>query len=147
MDDERDVIDRIAREWVGTPFADLGEVKGPNGGVDCAKFLKCVFREAGQIPPIEIGTYSPQHFLHQREERFLGWVTKFAHEVDVDRVRHGDVVLYRIGHVYSHGAIVIEPGLPHIIHAWYASRCVRRAHYLEGQLGSPKRKPRFFSRW
>lgn len=144
---ERDAIDRIAREWIGTPFADMGEVKGPDGGVDCAKLLKCVFREAGQIEDIKVETYSPQHFMHQKTERFLGWVERFAHEVAINQVRHGDVVLYHIGHVYAHGAIVIKPGLPHIVHAWSGSRQVRRAHYLEGQLGEPRRKPRFFSRW
>lgn len=143
--DERTRVCTIAQEWVGTPFHDLGEIKGV--GVDCAKLLKCTFRDAGLIPNIAIESYSPQHFLHSREERFLHWVRMFAHEISREQVQPGDVVLYKIGHVYSHGAIVMPPGLPNIIHAWFRSRCVRRAHYLEGDLGLPKRQPRFFSRW
>ena len=144
---ERDLVDSIARSFIGTPFHDGGEIKGPNGGVDCAKFLKLTFLEAGLIPDIVIPTYSAQHFMHQSKEAFLGWVLKFACEIPVEQVRHGDIVLYLIGKVYAHGAIVIKPGLPSIVHAWFSSRCVRRATYLEGDLGRPKRKPRFFTRW
>jgi cell wall-associated NlpC family hydrolase len=145
--DERDAIDRIAREYCGTPFVDQGEVKGPNGGVDCAKLIKLVYRDAGLVPDFRVENYSPQFFLHQKAERFLGWVEKYAHEIPIEQVKYGDIVLYKVGHVWAHGAIVIKPGLPHIIHAWYASRMVRRANYLDGDLGKPKRQPRFFSRW
>jgi cell wall-associated NlpC family hydrolase len=149
MDDKeraaRDAIDRIADEWIGTPFHDNAELKGI--GVDCARLLKCVFTEAGQIDDFALPHYSAQHFLHQTEEKFLGWVQKFAREIALADVQYGDIVLYKVGHVYSHGAIVVEPGLPHIVHAWFRSRRVRRALYLEGDLGVPKLQPRFFTRW
>lgn len=143
---ERDAIDRIAREWVGTPFHDLGEIKGV--GTDCAKFLKCVWLEAGLIPNIAIETYSPAHFLHQKEERFLGWVQKMAREIEPDQVQYGDVVLFKLGHVFAHGAIVVKPGWPNIIHAHFGKRCgVRRGSGLNPHLGTRVLATKFFSYW
>lgn len=142
---ERDRVDAVAREWIGTPFHDLGEVKG--AGVDCAKLLKCVFRDAGLIPDIGIENYAPQHFLHQKEERFLAWVTCFAREIAPEAVKHGDVVLYHVGHVFAHGAIVIKPGWPNIIHAHYAVRRVIRADGCNPHLGTRVKAMKFFSIW
>lgn len=133
---------------IGTPFVDCGEVKGPNGGVDCATTLKLVFREAGLIPDIQLQRYSPQHFLHQDSEEFLAWVLRFMREVPIEQVRHGDVVLFHVGRVYAHGAIVIKPGLPNIVHAYYRAGQVIRGRYQDGEFfKGAKRKPRFFSKW
>lgn len=146
--EQRNLVDRIARSFVGTPFVDCGEVKGPNGGVDCATTLKLVFREAGLIPDIKLQHYSPQHFLHQDSEQFLAWVLQFMREIPESEVSHGDVVLFHVGRVYAHGAIVIKPGLPNIVHAYYRARQVQRSRIQDNEfLCKSKRKPRFFSRW
>lgn len=139
----RDRIDAIARQWIGTPFHDEAEVRG--AGVDCAKLLKCVFRDAGVIPDIAIPHYSPQFFLHQADERFLAWVERFAREIPEERVRPGDVALYRIGLCHAHGAIVVNPGWPHIVHAHAAARIVREGNGRAVHLGMPVLGIKFFS--
>lgn len=143
--EHRDAVDRIAREWIGTPYHDHGEVKG--GGVDCAKLLKCVFVEAGIIADFTIPHYSPQVFLHKASPLYLEQVLQHAHEVPIDQVKHGDVVLYFIGKAFAHGGIVIKPGWPHIVHAHYGSRCVRIGLGTSVHLGSPIKDMKFFTRW
>jgi len=142
---ERDLVNAIAQTWLATKFHDHGEIKG--AGCDCATFLKCTFVEAGLIPQFEIGHYSAQFYLHQSEERYLGWVQKFAHEIPLDQVRHGDVVLYKVGKCFAHGALVAKPGWPHIIHAHFVARCVRRGFGHSVHLGMPILDMKFFSLW
>jgi hypothetical protein len=142
---QRDRVDAVARSWLGTAYHNHGEVKG--AGCDCATLLKCVYVEAGMIPPFDIGYYAPQHFLHQDEERYLGWVKRFAHEVPPEAVRHGDIALYWIARCYAHGAIVVKPGWPRIIHAHFASRCVREGLGTAVRLGTPVKGVKFFSMW
>jgi hypothetical protein len=145
-EEQRDRVCEIAQTWIGTKFHDHAEVKG--GGADCATFLKCAFVEAGLIEPFDIGHYSPQFFLHQPEERYLGWVSKFAREIDGSAARHGDVVLYKIGMCFAHGALIVKPGWPHIIHAHFASRCVRKGNGQSPHLGNIKiLDMKFFSLW
>src|SRR5580692_1265824 len=119
--EQRDLVDAIARGFIGTPFHDHGEVKG--AGVDCATLLKCVFTEAGLVEPFQLDHYSPQFFLHQKEERYVDWVLKFAREIAPRDATVGDIVLYKIGKCFAHGALITAPGWPNIIHAHFASRC------------------------
>lgn len=142
--EQRASIEAAARSWLGTPYHHCARVKSV--GVDCANLLIAVYSEAGLIEAFDPGYYSPQFFMYRKEERFLGWVLKFAHEIDETQVKPGDIVLYRLGHVYAHGAIVVSPGWPKIIHA-LARCCVLEANGLDGIFGSVRRKPRFFSRW
>ena len=136
-----------AHTWVGTPYRDMGEVKGPHGGTDCAKLLKLVYHNAGLIPPIEVGAYSPQWFLHQDAELYMGRVKEHAREIAETEAKPGDVVLYKIGRCFAHGAIIIDPGWPAIIHAHVGSRMVVRGRGLDGHLGKPKRERKFFTLW
>lgn len=146
-EEERDAVDRVARTWIGTPYHDHGEVKG--GGVDCAKLLKCVYVEAGKIPAdFRIKHYAPQFFLHQEEEQYIGYVLACgAHEIDQESARHGDIVVYKVGKCYAHGAIILKPGWPHIIHAHYAARLVLEAKGTAVHLGTPILGTKFFSMW
>ena len=144
--EQRDRLIAVARSYVGTPFHDHGEVKG--AGVDCATFLKCAAIEAGVVEPFKLDHYSPQFFLHQKEERYIGWVTKFAREITQAEVQPGDIVLYKVGLCFAHGAMIVNPGWPHIIHAHFAARCVRED--LDGnrpRLGTRVLDMKFFSLW
>ena len=138
-------IGAVAVEWLSTPFHDNAEVKG--AGVDCARLLKVVATEAGVIAPFKLDHYSPQHFLHSSEERFLGWVEKFGREIPAEKAKAGDVVLYRLkaSKCFCHGALIVEPGWPNIIHAHFAARRVRRGNGLQPHLGSPVVAMKFFS--
>lgn len=136
-------IDEVARSWIGTPYHDHGEVKG--AGVDCAKLLLMVYVEAGLIDYVDVGHYSPQFFLHGDEERYLGWVQRFAREIPRDEAKTGDVVLYKIGKVFAHGALIAAPGWPHIVHAHSSARRVRRGFGTAVHLGLPIRDVKWFT--
>lgn len=138
-------VGRIALEYLATPFHDNAEVKG--AGVDCATFLKCVFQDAGLIAPFKLDHYSAQFFLHSSEERYIGWVEKFAHEIVESDAKPGDIVLYKVKNAlcFCHGALIIEPGWPAIIHAHYAARCVRKGNGLHPLLGSRVVAMKFYS--
>ena len=144
---ERDRIDVVAREWIGTPFRDEAQVKGRNGGCDCATLLRGVFIEAGIVPEFKLSHYSPQFFLHSGEQQYLNWVLKYAHEIPKEQAQYGDIVLYWIGQCFAHGAIIIKPGWPNIIHAHFSSRCVRPASGIAVHLGTPIKEMKFFTRW
>lgn len=144
-DEARARVAVVAREWIATPYHDHGEVKGVSGGCDCATLLKCVYVEAGVIADFEVGHYSPQFFLHQSQERYLGWVEKFAREIPHDQATTGDIVLYKIGHVFAHGAIIVDPGWPHIVHAHFAAKRVRRGNGEQVHLGTRIIETRWFS--
>lgn len=146
-EEQRDDVDRVAREWVGTPYHEGALVKGRNGGTDCAMLLRGVYHESGLIPAIKIERYSPQFFLHKSDEIYMGIVQQFAHEIPEERVRHGDVALYWIAKCYAHGAIVVRPGWPHIVHAHFASRCVLEGSGTAVHLGMPVKGIKFFSWW
>lgn len=131
--EKRARVEAIARTWLSTPFHDHGRVKGV--GCDCATLLLEVYEEADLIPHTDVGHYSPQFFLHQSEERYLGWVQKFAREIPLEKVGVGDIALWKLGKCFAHAAIVIAPGWPAIIHAHSPSRCVRRGNGLSPRLG------------
>lgn len=138
-------IVREAREWIGTPYHDHASVKGRQGGVDCAQLIRQVFVNAGAIADFKIPYYSPQQFLHCDAEDYVRTVEGFAHEIAEAAALPGDVVLYKLGRSFGHGAIIIPPGWPNIIHAWAPARMVVRGHGLEENLGCRWRERRFFS--
>jgi cell wall-associated NlpC family hydrolase len=142
---QRARVEAVARSWIGTPFHDRGEVKG--AGCDCATLLKCVFVEAGLIAPFEIGYYPAQFFLHSAEERYLAFVRRFGREIAPEAAQPGDVVLYKIGLCFAHGALIVSPGWPAIIHAHAASRCVRVGNGRNPHLGMRVLDAKFFSMW
>lgn len=126
-------VDAIAQTWLGTPFHDHGRVRG--AGCDCATFLLETFEEAGLIAHVDVGHYSPQFFMHSAEERYLGWVKKFGREIAREKARPGDIVLYKIGLCFAHGALIVAPGWPAIIHAHAAARRVIRGNGRQPHIG------------
>ena len=141
----RKAVDSAARSWVGTPYRNCASVKGQ--GVDCGMLLREVFVEAGVVPPFDVPPYSPQYFLHHAEEEYLSYVLSRAREIKISDVKCGDVAVYKIGKCFAHGAIVIEPGWPNVIHAHAASRVVRRASGTALHLGDTINEVKFFSCW
>jgi cell wall-associated NlpC family hydrolase len=102
-----------AMTWLGTPWRHRGRVKG--AGVDCAQFVIGVYAAAGVIEDFDTGEYPRDWHIHRDEERFLSFAPRFAREIDEAAVGPGDMVLFRIGRVYSHAAIVLD--WPRGIHA------------------------------
>ncbi len=122
-----------AHTWRGTPWHHEGDVKG--AGVDCAMLLVRVFSAAGAIPHIDPRPYPIDHMLHSGQERFLGWLQQYADPVTSGGApKPGDVVVYRVGRCFSHGAIVTQ--WPYIIHAFRDERQVVVTHFNVGRLAS-----------
>lgn len=101
-----------AYTWLGTPYHHQARVKGV--GVDCAMILADVYHACGLIPDIDPRPYPADWHLHRDEERYLGWIKQYTHQVDVPKP--GDIALYKFGRCVSHGAIVVE--WPLILHSY-----------------------------
>ena len=141
----------IAKSWLRTPYHDGARIKG--AGVDCATLIAEVFAEAGVIPHVEIEPYSAQWHMHRDEEKYLGYVTAYAREIE-GPPNPADVVMFRFGRLFSHGAIVIA--WPTIIHSRIGHGCEYAdaeknawlARVGEGyEKPAPPRPRRFFSFW
>jgi cell wall-associated NlpC family hydrolase len=134
MEELRAAIVREAYEWVLTPYGNCGDIKGPNGCVDCAMLLIKVFANVGAIEYFDPRPYSSNWHLHQDEARYMAGLEKYAHRVDEGKL--GDIAMYRFGKHASHGAIIVSNDL--IIHAHKTNEkvepCERRA--LESKLDS-----------
>lgn len=108
------VVDE-ALTWLGTPYHHQGFVKG--AGVDCGFLLIKVFHNCGLIPDIDPRPYPHDWHMHRSEQRYLGWVEKYAERItDRDFYLPGDIMLYQFGRCISHGAIVID--YPTVIHSY-----------------------------
>lgn len=116
------VVDE-ALSWILTPYHHKARLKGI--GVDCAQYPAAVYEAVGLIPRID-PDYSPQWMLHRDEEQFLGWVTKYAREIDRAAAGPGDLAIWKFGRCYSHSAIIID--LPEVIHAVIIGGGVLRAN-------------------
>jgi len=110
-------------------------------GVDCGQLLIAVYSACGLSPDFDVGDYPPDWMLHRDEEKYLGWVQKFAKPTDTPR--KGDIVVWRFGRCVSHGAIV--ENWPHVIHAYKQERMCVRGRADIGDL--EKRTPMFFTLW
>ncbi len=119
----REAIVAAAQSWVGTPYHHAADVKG--AGVDCAMLLVRVFCDLKLAPPFDPRPYPHDWMLHRSEERFLGWVARFAKRVEV--AQPGDVALFHFGRCVSHGAILCDGD--YMIHANLRGGCVQRAEF------------------
>jgi hypothetical protein len=86
-----------------------------------------IFTALELIPAdIEPRPYAPDWHLHRSDEKYLGWVQQYAHQVDTPQP--GDIALFKFGRCLSHGGIVdqITPDIT-MIHADMYAGCVERA--------------------
>lgn len=94
-----------ARTWLGTPYRHMGMLKGV--GVDCAMLPVAIFCGLGIVPQFDPRPYPHDWMLHRSDERYLGWVQRFADRFDAPEP--GDLALYRVGRCVAHGGIVETP--------------------------------------
>ncbi len=114
---------REALSWVGTPFRDGADIKGPDGAVDCAMLLVRCGVDTGLRPPFDPRPYPARHMLHSSEQRFLGWIQDKLGGREVETPRLGDVVIWQFGRCFSHGAILINS--EEIVHSYaHARMCI-----------------------
>lgn len=148
MEAWRSSIVSTATTWLLTPWAHNQCVKG--AGVDCGRFVHAVYAEAGMVAPADFGRYSADWMLHNSEERYLGFVEQYLDRIDGPPLP-GDVAVWRYGHCFSHGAIVVE--WPSLLHAYKRERGVVWGDGTAGELarehlkggGSRPREVRFYS--
>ena len=111
---QRQAVVAEARSWLRTPYHDHGRVKG--AGADCALFPLEVYTTVLGLTAPPIPRYVMQWHLHRDAEMYLDYVRAFgAIEIAETEAQPGDFVLWRVGRVYSHGAIIVD--WPHVIHA------------------------------
>lgn len=130
--------DKIVAEallWVGTPYHHHGRIRGV--GVDCAMLLAEVYHRAGAVPHLDPGIYAPQYGLHRGDSLFESWVREHADETG-EPPAAGDVVLFRYGRTYSHGAIAINDH--QIVHAVLRADCVLISGLDEPEYAALERK-------
>jgi cell wall-associated NlpC family hydrolase len=116
---QRKRVVQAALSWVGTPYRQLGYVKGAKGCVDCSMLLVGAFVEAGVYEAFDPRPYSANWMLSQSEEKYLRWLDSLAMRTD-RALRPGDVVAYRFGRCFSHSGIVVDD--KRIVHAYASAR-------------------------
>lgn len=146
-----------ARRWLGTPYHHAADVLG--AGIDCGMILVRVFVDAGLVAPFDPRPYPADFMLHRDEERYLEIIRSLAsHEYDPREVSPpaGDVVVWKQGRTFSHGAIVTgapgtASGWPYVLHAYSPAGMVEEVDVRrEGrmmQLAGQPRPMRAFSYW
>lgn len=114
----RVLVVREALTWVGTPFVDCADVKGPNGAVDCAMLLTRSFVDTGTVPPFDPRPYSPRWLCHRNEELFVKQLLDLGAVEFPGPPLLGDIVVWRFARTFSHGALVINAD--EVVHAYAA---------------------------
>lgn len=128
-----------ARTWLKTPHHHRAHIKG--AGVDCGWLLIEVYSAVGVIPRFDPGEYPLDWMLHREEERYLEWVERYAARVGVPAP--ADLVMYKRGRCYSHGAIVLD-WPEQVLHA-HVDEGVVISHGLGGHFAEYPH--RFYSPW
>lgn len=108
-----------AESWIGTPYLSNALVKGKRGGTDCAMLFIGIYGNLGLVPKeFDPRPYPAMWHMHRNEEKYLGYIQQYMLEIPEPAVRSplpADLVLFKIGHVFAHGAIVTN--WPMVIHA------------------------------
>ena len=129
----RDLIVAEAVSWVGTAYHHRARVKGV--GVDCAQLLIGTYAAVGLCDAFDTGDYPRDWHVHHDEEKYLGFVERYA--VRVDAPDRGDIALYKFARCVSHAAIVID--WPQVVHSHVKLGCAHGSNdeaELAGRLHS-----------
>jgi len=105
-----------------------------------------VFVDTGLVAAFDPRPYPPQWHLHQRAERYMDWVKRWAQEVAAPPEREplpGDIVLFHYGHCYAHGGVVVE--WPVVVHAMGPNPVCQQNVLANTMLRRLRKK--FFSVW
>ena len=148
---ERRCVVSEARAWRGAAYHHMARVRpdprtGERGATDCAQLLACVYHAAGLIAEVPLEYYPPDWHLHRGIERYLDKVIEYARETcprESGGPLPGDLVLWRWGRCFAHGAIVV--GWPRVVHAMAGIGVLEEDIERNGMFrGRPRR---FFTLW
>ena len=109
---DREALVAEAKTWLGTPFHHAANLKGV--GADCGQWLYQLFLDCGVISPSEIQPYSLSWAVHTDDNRYIDMIERYALRVADDDTRPGNIIIFKFGRAYSHGALIT--GWPNIIH-------------------------------
>lgn len=140
---ERQAVIAEAKTWLSTPYLAQARVKG--AGADCATSLIAFFADAGMIEDFKPEPYSVQWALHHRTERYIGHVLNHAVEITEAEVLPADIVMFKNGNAYGHGALIVE--WPRAILHASELHGVSMAHSSEGRLGGMRKRFFRLKRW
>lgn len=152
--DEREARAKVieeAKSWIGTPYISNGMIKGRRGGTDCAMFLVGVYGNVGLLTKeFDPRPYPAQWHVHRNEEQYTNTLLKFVKEVAGPPERMplpGDLVMFKLGRVFAHGAIIIN--WPNVIHAIGNDRVISEdiSKSITGKRALANVPQRFFSLW
>lgn len=145
---QRELVVEEAKSWVGTPYLQQGDIKGPSGCIDCSMILVRCWVDTGVVKPFDPRPYSPSWHLHRDEELYLEWLQTVG--VEVEHPRAGDVVCWRFGRCFSHGGIMVSKN--RVVQASMAHKTTYIASLDEPWLkfmkdGKTLRPRKFFDIW
>ena len=113
---ERAMVVAEAMTWLGTPYHDMGCVKGV--GVDCAMLVFGVAKAVGLAPHIEhadLPVYSPAAHVYNKGF-LLDEIVKFGCvEVPLNKAEPGDILLFEYYNTIAHAGIKVSD--TEVIHA------------------------------
>ena len=143
---QRAAVVAEARAWLRTPYHNCADIKG--AGVDCGMLLVRVFVDSGLCEPFDPRPYAPDWHFHRDGERYLGFVFDHCAEVQEAQAQPGDVVVFKLGHCYSHGGIITAAKPLSLIHSYWPARMViEEPLALNLNLCQPTRARKYFSYW
>lgn len=100
---QRAAVIAEARTWLGTPFRDQADIKGV--GIDCGLLLTRCFVDTRVKPPFDPRPYPPRRHLHERAEKYIELIERYA--VETTEAKPANIAVYKFGLCYSHGGILI----------------------------------------
>lgn len=116
---EGQVIVRMARNWIGTPYQHQASLRGC--GTDCLGLLRGIWREKFGREPLSVPPYSADWLEASGQEVLMQAASQCLLTVALTDNRPGDVLLFRMrnGAVAKHLGIAAETGAaPSFIHAY-----------------------------
>ncbi len=118
---KRSEIVAEARRWIGTPYCHQASLCG--AGCDCLGLVRGVWRALVGAEPETPPPYTPDWAEALGEETLLVAARRHLLEIAPGNVRHGDVLIFRMGTGVpaKHCGVVTGDGT--LVHAYWG-RCV-----------------------
>lgn len=113
--EQRAAVAAEAKSWCKTPYHGHSCLK--HHGVDCGQLIYGVYRACGLVPALELPKdYALQVSKHRVSSDYVDVVDKYFRDIPEQEAQPGDLVVYKLGHSFSHAGIIVEwPSF--IIHA------------------------------